>query len=528
MGILEALSGGDDPGQQRAMTALAMGLLSGGNFNEALSKGLGAAMTASDSYNERALKNKLTNAQLAQLDMQRRAQEQQLAFQANAQKLWSQYVDGATAPQLTLGSALPLDPAGAGVAADPHGMDAMTAKAAGQYIPQVKQVPMSRDAAITNIPASIIPQLEQGGIKIMDLWKFMKEPHSVGPGNTVIPMDGSPTWTAPNLDKGMEVGPGGTVRNSPGYLEASGEQTNTTEKAKSGNQIITTNIGGRDVQMRFDDYQRIYGGQQQGSQGEKVVSNRPTPTGIPTPAKPDIGSATGNFDGYVGDIWKRIEAIQDPVERLAAQQAFSRQLGRNPAVKENGPIGQQQSVAEIERDKAQGRDFAEYGKNIINAGMTSRNILSQLDRVDTLLKDVGPTGDLKPLMAKLQSIGASMGLEPKSWTGPSEALAAIANNIAGGMRKPGTGAFTDKDFEVFLSQVPNLSKTPQGNKLIIETMRGFAQREKSISDILTKEFGGKYDNNAQVRIQQYIDENPVWKQQPEAKPASGVKFLGFK
>ena len=64
--------------------------------------------------------------------------------------------------------------------------------------------------------------------------------------------------------------------------------------------------------------------------------------------------------------------------------------------------------------------------------------------------------------------------------GQREFLESIANRLALGMRKKGSGVMTDKDFEVFKSMVGGLGNTKEANELILSFRNHINQRKTEI------------------------------------------------
>ena len=121
-------------------------------------------------------------------------------------------------------------------------------------------------------------------------------------------------------------------------------------------------------------------------------------------------------------------------------------------------------------------------------------------------------GKLSPVGLEVASALNSIGIKVDPRLGNKEASEALARELAGGLRQPGTGPMTDKDFENFLTQVPSLSKTADGRKQIMKTMRSALTRDMQIAK-MAREYqrrsGGVLDDGFMDEAAQYIAENPV-------------------
>ena len=67
-----------------------------------------------------------------------------------------------------------------------------------------------------------------------------------------------------------------------------------------------------------------------------------------------------------------------------------------------------------------------------------------------------------------------------------EAADAIINQLVPAQRPPGSGTMSDRDVELFKSSLPSLSNTPQGNKIILDTMEAMAQYKAAQAAVATE------------------------------------------
>jgi hypothetical protein len=168
------------------------------------------------------------------------------------------------------------------------------------------------------------------------------------------------------------------------------------------------------------------------------------------------------------------------------------------------------SRQETEYAKDQGKQYSELMASINRQGFSAPSQLRKLERMDQLLAGVDG-GKLAPTGVELASGLNSIGIKVDPRLGNKEAAIALAKELAGGLRQPGTGPMTDKDFDNFLAQIPDLSKTAQGRKQITSTMRASLNRDMQISK-MAREYvrkNGSLDNGFMDEAAQYIAENPV-------------------
>lgn len=106
------------------------------------------------------------------------------------------------------------------------------------------------------------------------------------------------------------------------------------------------------------------------------------------------------------------------------------------------------------------------------------SMLPLLDRLEDALDafDTGPGGGVR---LALNQIAASLGDEGAAQRASAgEVIRSIQNQLAPRMRVPGSGATSDMEVNMFLNSLPNLSTTPEGNRLIIDGFRRIAERRR--------------------------------------------------
>ena len=126
----------------------------------------------------------------------------------------------------------------------------------------------------------------------------------------------------------------------------------------------------------------------------------------------------------------------------------------------------------------------EYDKLFISSQNDASALNSQLNdlqQMEQLMAQAGNTGSGAGALLGLQKIGKRLGLEIGDDMSATEAMQALSNKLALGMRKAGTGVMTDKDFQVFLESVPSIGNTPEGNKRILEWTRDSHKRQLELA-----------------------------------------------
>jgi hypothetical protein len=147
---------------------------------------------------------------------------------------------------------------------------------------------------------------------------------------------------------------------------------------------------------------------------------------------------------------------------------------------------------------------------INKAGFQAPAQIRKLERMTELLDGV-EGGKLAPAGLEIASALNSFGVKVDPRLGNKEAAQALSRELAGGLRQPGSGPMTDKDFENFLQQIPDLSKSAQGRKQISATMKAALNRDMQVSK-MAREYErkhGRLDGGFMDEVASFIAENPV-------------------
>ena len=182
----------------------------------------------------------------------------------------------------------------------------------------------------------------------------------------------------------------------------------------------------------------------------------------------------------------------------------------------------------------------DYG-DLMKSGAMAQSKVTKLDRLSNLLSKSGATGKLTPATVELKAAAESLGFKVDDKLPFQQAAQALSNEIALELRNPSggagmPGALSDRDREFLVSMVPNLGKTAEGNKLLIETMKRLAQREAQVSKMARdyKIKTGKFDEGFYQELANFSDANPLFSQPSKSSPQApkpgtvdgGYVFMG--
>lgn len=206
------------------------------------------------------------------------------------------------------------------------------------------------------------------------------------------------------------------------------------------------------------------------------------------------------------------------------------ELSRRKAGATNLTVGITQ---EKEENKTVGKFLGEQYADIQKAGINAQGKLNRAQRMEGLLQNIN-TGKLAPAAKEVSALAQSFGItiDPnlpavQAFEALSNEMALEARNPSGGAGMP--GAMSDKDREFLQNITPNLSKTPEGNRLIIETNKRIAKRDADVARLARqyRQQRGTLDEGFFDVLRDYSEQNPLFGdiKTPKAAPAGDIDAL---
>ena len=128
---------------------------------------------------------------------------------------------------------------------------------------------------------------------------------------------------------------------------------------------------------------------------------------------------------------------------------------------------------------------------IATAGIAARRNMARIDRLEGLI-NANPTGGL----AELKRRAGEFGINTKNLNA-IQAAQALINSLVPEQRQPGSGTMSDADLALFKESLPRIINQPDGNKIIINTMRGIAKYDAEGAAIVQQLRDGRL-NRAQA------------------------------
>ncbi|CVI61008.1 hypothetical protein CFBP4996_15370 [Agrobacterium leguminum] len=152
--------------------------------------------------------------------------------------------------------------------------------------------------------------------------------------------------------------------------------------------------------------------------------------------------------------------------------------------------------------------------------------LQAKSKIETINKLQGALGNVQGgALTGMQQFASNYGIKLGDNASQLEYAQALINQIVPGQRPAGSGAMSDADLELFKRSVPALMNTPEGNRLIIETMRGIANYEAQIGQIAGRALAGEITRSEANRLMNEVH-NPIETFRSAQGTSTGVKVGG--
>lgn len=150
---------------------------------------------------------------------------------------------------------------------------------------------------------------------------------------------------------------------------------------------------------------------------------------------------------------------------------------KSPTTSVTTNVGKGENKFSEAEGTASSKEITELGKTIV----TSKKTLNNVGTIEALLKKI-PEGSLltgtgaAPLIGKLAKYAEALGFEVKG-LGASEMIDMLAKKAAKDSKVPGSGTYTDADFQIDLQLQPGIEGTAKGNALKIKYIKANAEYE---------------------------------------------------
>lgn len=165
-------------------------------------------------------------------------------------------------------------------------------------------------------------------------------------------------------------------------------------------------------------------------------------------------------------------------------------------------------------DKAFGDSDAATIAQVTAAGMQAQRNMGKIEQLDTLLQSA-PSG----AVGGLKSIAGEFGVNTEGLD-DIQAAQAMISSLVPEQRQAGSGPMSDADLALFKQSLPRIINQPNGNAMIIGTMRAIAQYDAEGAAIAQKLRAGEIDRATAFQMLQ-ARPNPLGAFRVPQAPQSG-------
>jgi hypothetical protein len=174
---------------------------------------------------------------------------------------------------------------------------------------------------------------------------------------------------------------------------------------------------------------------------------------------------------------------------------FMRLGGQQPATPTNIiNTGDNSNAFTKAGDEAAAARFGGY----IEAGNRATELMGDLQTLAQIAGQV-ETGLGAQVTAALGPLAQELGVDVQG-LGELQAFQSIVDRLAPALRPPGSGASSDTDVRLFLSSLPNLGRTAEGNAIINQTFTALMQHRQAVAEIAAQAFESGTWQDAEAKI----------------------------
>ena len=320
------------------------------------------------------------------------------------------------------------------------------------------------------------------------------KPNTVSQGQLVYGPTGKLLYSAPNLDKGMEMGPAG-AQPIPGYVDAAQQIASAAERAKAQQDLVQIQQGRQTVSVPRDVAIANTRAMWAGTPGGPTPQQQAWITSQGGPDFRGAGVAGGGAPGTFG-------VSADPLDTKAAEQRIATQ-----------------GAQDTEVAKSQGSEFI----SILQAEKQAPNNIGKLNLLKSHLSQVD-TGKAAPAVQTLKAYASYFAPDlAKSWTQDTpyaQASSALSNEMALQLRNPSggagmPGALSDSDRNFLVSMTASVANDPRAIPLMIDARIALEKRSQDIGRIARdyRARNGRIDDGMYAEISAFAEHNPLFANQ---------------
>jgi hypothetical protein len=218
------------------------------------------------------------------------------------------------------------------------------------------------------------------------------------------------------------------------------------------------------------------------------------------PGTPEYAAFMANGGPPPSDVPDSVTALRMRAEDsglvpgTTAYADFMRNGGPAPAAGVVVNTGDNSNAFTKAGDEAAAARFGGY----IEAGNRATELMGDLQTLAQIAGQV-ETGLGAQVTAALGPLAQELGVDVQG-LGELQAFQSIVDRLAPALRPPGSGASSDTDVRLFLSSLPNLGRTAEGNAIINQTFTALMQHRQAVAEIAAQAFEAGTWQDAEAKI----------------------------
>ncbi len=217
------------------------------------------------------------------------------------------------------------------------------------------------------------------------------------------------------------------------------------------------------------------------------------------------------------DLQRNLDRINE--ERLAS--------GKPAMTMEDYQAEQNRVASDTKFAEEAGKNNASMFKTLTEDGLNARTDLANIEVLDTALKET-PGGFTNLVIQGANNWG--LGDMVSNNASSVQVASAMIDKLVPLQRPAGSGAASDADMRLFKGSLPQLQGTPEGNQLIVASMRGLANYKQQLGQIAAQAQAGRISQSdalAQMQaLPDPLEEFKRWNKEQSTRKGNSNGTLG--
>ncbi|NTF06859.1 hypothetical protein G6L37_11870 [Agrobacterium rubi] len=208
------------------------------------------------------------------------------------------------------------------------------------------------------------------------------------------------------------------------------------------------------------------------------------------------GGYTGSFADYQARKTggsKKSTDLQADLDRINEERIAA---GKPAYSMEDYQQQQNRAASDTKFAEKSGEENAKMFKEMTEAGFNAQSDLANIDVLDNALKQT--PGGLTNIVTNAANQWGLGNLVSEGADSVQVANAMISK-LTPMQRPPGSGAASDADMRLFRESLPTLAGTPEGNQIVVTTMRGLATHKQALGTIAARAQSGEITQSEALR-----------------------------